>query len=199
MSEMVDIYDEALRPAGQLDREEAHRTGALHQVVHCWMIGRREDQPVLYMQQRAADKETFPLQYDIAVGGHLRAGETPLEGLARETWEELGISLDPERLRYVGAVRQRVPVAGTQDRELAQVYLYDAGPGGFTPGEEVARVVWVNLHDYRELAQGLREQVEVTEDRSPRWEDTEKEMWRDHSREFLEMVLPQLEEMEETL
>lgn len=195
MEELLEIYDEALRPLGRAEREEAHQKGLLHQVVHCWAIGTREEQPVLYMQQRAADKETFPLLYDIAVGGHIRAGETPLEGLAREAREEMGISLEPGRLRYIGAVRQTIPLPHCRDRELAQVYLYDAGQGGFHPGPELERMVWVQLNDARELAMGLRESIVVTDDRTGKWEETGLDQWRPLSGEFLELVWPQIQEM----
>ena len=75
--EMLDIYDDAMRPIGKASRAEAHARGLVHQVVHLWVAVRFRGEAALIFQQRAADKQDVPGYYDIAVGGHMDAGETP--------------------------------------------------------------------------------------------------------------------------
>lgn len=47
----------------------------------------------LLMGLRAAHKQHFPLTWDL-IGGHLEAGETPLEALVREVDEELAVRVE---------------------------------------------------------------------------------------------------------
>ena len=46
----------------------------------------------LFVQRRAAAKETFPRHYDMAPGGVVGAGESYEENAAREAEEEMGIT-----------------------------------------------------------------------------------------------------------
>ena len=147
MKELLAIYDDRLRPLGSLPREEVHRRGLLHQVVHCWVVS--PDGGKLYFQQRALTKKDFPGLYDIAVGGHVDAGEGRMNALLREMGEELGLCPRPEQLRYLGVCRQDLLLDGFLDREAAQVFLCLAEAPAFAPGEEVDRVVWAAREDFR--------------------------------------------------
>lgn len=49
---------------------------------------------------------TFP-------GGIIDAGETPKEAAIRETFEEVGISIDPEKVAFVAAVNRKSDFADT--------------------------------------------------------------------------------------
>ncbi len=51
-----------------------------------------DDAGRIYVQRRSAGRAVFPGCWDI-VGGHAKAGETPLEALAREVQEETGWTL----------------------------------------------------------------------------------------------------------
>ena len=50
----------------------------------------RDEQHRVYLQRRTADRRLLPGIWDI-VGGHLEAGETPEQALAREVEEETGL------------------------------------------------------------------------------------------------------------
>jgi len=89
--ELLQLVDEQGRPAGSAPREACHGNPALIQaVIHLYLFDARGR---LYLQKRAAAKDTCPGLWDSSVGGHLGAGETPAQALEREAREELGIAL----------------------------------------------------------------------------------------------------------
>ena len=60
---------------------------------------------------------------DITAAGHLAAGESPEHGI-REIEEELGVSVDPARMRSLGIKHDIMDEAsGVQNREFAHVFL----------------------------------------------------------------------------
>ena len=95
MEEQLTYYDDDLEPMGQAPRSQVHAQGLLHLVVHCWIVSPRPDGLWVWFQKRSPDKAEFPNYYDIAVGGHVSAGEAPQEAVLREIREEVGLELEP--------------------------------------------------------------------------------------------------------
>lgn len=133
--ELLDLVDASGRLTGeQRDKAEIHQEGLWHRDVHVWIT----DGARLLQQQRAWDKKIMPGAWDISVGGHVAAGEAFLAAAVRETEEEWGLRLPPERF---------VP-AGT----LAVEMLMEPGPGAWmhrtfgdnfvvlAPGLDIARL-----------------------------------------------------------
>jgi len=157
MAEKIDIYDANLQPLGAMERGEAHRTGQWHQTFHCWIVApRTQSQPsgALLFQGRSNMATSYPGMLDVSAAGHLRSGESVLDGL-REVREELGINLLPDEIRSLG---RRVEVAdqtnGQRNREYQSVFLtqldlpledYRPDPG------EVASLYWLGIDDGLEL------------------------------------------------
>ena len=98
MEEQLTYYDDDLEPMGQAPRSQVHAQGLLHLVVHCWIVSPRPDGLWVWFQKRSPDKAEFPNYYDIAVGGHVSAGEAPQEAVLREIREEVGLELEPAAL-----------------------------------------------------------------------------------------------------
>ena len=67
-------------------RQKAHEQGLLHEVVHLWIASRDpvSGEIFLWFQQRAYSKRDYPGQYDLAVGGHVDAGEAYEAAMIRE-------------------------------------------------------------------------------------------------------------------
>ncbi len=135
MEEWLTIYNERHEKAGRALREDAHREGLWHEVVHCWISCFLGGQEWLYFQQRAFDKEEFPGWYDIGSGGHIKEGETREEAVCREVYEELGIVIEKEKLEYLGMT--------AETGEFAHVYLYSLDLPSFAPGKEVENIIAV--------------------------------------------------------
>ncbi len=89
MDERFDIVDRLGRVIGQASRSECHRNPALiHQAVHVQVFDREGR---LFLQKRSDSKDVQPGKWDSSVGGHLRPGESPIQGARRELAEELGV------------------------------------------------------------------------------------------------------------
>ena len=153
---MIDVRDEAGEPTGEVVwKSEAHRRGLWHRCIHCWIFGvdAGTAEPYLLVQRRAATKDTWPGYLDLTVGGHLAAGEEPLDGL-REVEEELGLRVDPERLVPLGMRRTEQEIPEGLDREFQDVFLVrdDTPPGDLRlQREEVEAVLDIGLDDAEAL------------------------------------------------
>lgn len=100
MDELIDILDSSGNLTGQTAmKSEAHRKGLFHQTVHIWFY--TSDGKVL-LQQRAKDKKTHPLLWDVSVAGHIGAGEEIEIAAIREVHEEIGLTISKEGLVKIG-------------------------------------------------------------------------------------------------
>ena len=110
----------------------------LHPVVHVHIIDRYSR---IYLQRRSVMKEIQPGKWDTAVGGHVSYGESLLEALHREAFEELRFcNFNPIFLEsYI--------FESEIEKEMVNVF---AAVGSFElhpDQEEVAEGRWWELHD----------------------------------------------------
>lgn len=186
------VYNEALEAVGAVPRSQAHREGLLHQVGHCWILSPRADGLWIWFQRRAWGKADFPGYYDIAVGGHIAAGEEPLPALLREIGEEVGLHPAPEQLAYLGCRREDLVLGGFRDREAAQVFVYTDPAPDFHLGEEVDAMIRVS---FEELCRKELEGAEtITAWQGDRAISLGCDQWCRHPGEFEAMLLPYLRE-----
>lgn len=89
MHELLDIVDHQDRIIGRATRAEIHRTQRLHRAVHM-LVGDADGR--VYLQKRAATKETNPNCWDSSAAGHVDSGEHYAAAAVRELSEELGIA-----------------------------------------------------------------------------------------------------------
>lgn len=117
--ELLDVLDEQGERTGETKpRWQVHRDGDWHRSFHLWVV--REDDLVLF-QRRAPGKDLEPGRIDVTVGGHFRAGEG-LEQVVREVEEEIGVSVEPGDLSFLGCWRAERRYADAVDREFVEVY-----------------------------------------------------------------------------
>ena len=122
--ELFPLVDEAGNVVGTATRKECHSgTFWLHPVVHLHVFNSKGE---LYLQKRSMLKDVQPGKWDTAVGGHVDAGETILEALAREVREELGITEAEFKPLFV------YPYRSTTEYELVNAY-YTVYDGIITP------------------------------------------------------------------
>ena len=159
MKEMLTIVDDQLHPIQTMSREMAHKTGALHQVIHCWVIDPYQSEIQIYLQQRSKNKADFPGLYDLTSTGHIDAGETRVQAVCREVMEEIGLILNPTYLKYLGHVKEEIQIAEFFDREIAHVFVDPIQNPIFYPGEEVDSIVKLPISEFKKWLQSPNQQL----------------------------------------
>lgn len=98
--EPVDILDEHMNKTGQtVLKSEAHKQGLWHGGAHIWIYNSKGE---VLMQLRSPKKIIRPNIWDVSVAGHIAASKTPLETVVEEAEEELGLTVKPEELVFIG-------------------------------------------------------------------------------------------------
>ncbi len=107
-NELLPVTDERFEPLGAIERAAVRPLGITTFAVH--LIAARPDGSV-WVQQRALDKATDPGLWDTTMGGQVGAGESIIDAMTRETWEEAGVTLPQlQDLRKVERIEFRRPV-----------------------------------------------------------------------------------------
>lgn len=161
MSELFDVYDEALNHIGVKPREAVHRDGDWHQVFHCWVIGRDSDGEEFVVLQKRAQGKDYPGKVDISAAGHLEAGESARDGV-REMEEELGLRPDFDDLiplgRRVGITKEGDLI----DCQICNAYFYECDQPLAAyryPKDEIAGLLQLKLEDGLRLLSGEVDKV----------------------------------------
>jgi isopentenyldiphosphate isomerase len=116
---------------------------------HVWLWRRNSGKVEILLQRRALTKKTWPGYYDISAAGHIDISETPLKSAVRETREELGLTVDPEKLIYIFSLR--TPLV---PNEIDHVYLHEVGVDfmpSFDDGE-VDAIEWLTIDTLKQWA-----------------------------------------------
>ena len=101
-------------------RDDIHRDGDWHGALHIWVGGIDGDSRLFALfQRRSGSKDSWPGALDVAVGGHLRAGESLAETV-REAEEEIGLVLTLADLTRLG--RRFAQSVGGADNEVQEVF-----------------------------------------------------------------------------
>ena len=167
--ELFDLLDENGEKTGVIEeRSVAHYLGNRHAAVHIWILRRktgedkaagenlrrtgeklsalRKDKYEVLLQKRSMQKDSNPGEYDVSAAGHVASGDTALNTAVREIKEELGLTVAPEQLCFLGMHEAGFEAVFNgrifRDDEMCSVYVYleddafrgtagnDAGCGG---------------------------------------------------------------------
>jgi isopentenyl-diphosphate delta-isomerase type 1 len=130
VAEIFPLVDADGKVTGKATRAECHSgSKLLHPVVHLHCF---DAQGRLYLQRRAAHKDTYPGLWDASVGGHVDYGEEVEAALLREAQEELGLrNVCPDFLfRHI--------YESEVERELVYVYRATLSSPPRPDGDEVS-------------------------------------------------------------
>ena len=116
--EYIDIFDENNNPIGEVkEKTQGHEDGNFHRTAHIWIMN---DKKELLIQKRSATKKSHPNCWDISGAGHIRAGESVIDGAIRELKEELGVEVEEKDLEYIATIKS---TKNPKNMEFGYVYL----------------------------------------------------------------------------
>ncbi|PIW65771.1 MAG: hypothetical protein COW12_00085, partial [Candidatus Omnitrophica bacterium CG12_big_fil_rev_8_21_14_0_65_45_16] len=122
---LLDILDENRAPTGrQAMKKEIHQNGWWHQVAHIYLF---DQHGRILLQKRSSQETESADKFQVAVSGHVDAGETPLEATLREGAEEVGITFNQNRLIPISKpleIKREYPLETGFNREFVTVYAY---------------------------------------------------------------------------
>ncbi|MCL2570368.1 MAG: NUDIX domain-containing protein [Firmicutes bacterium] len=119
MNELIDIFDEGMNHLGTMEKWQARKKDVWIRGVHVWITDGRN----VLVQLRSENKKNFPNLWDISVGGHVSAGETPLQAAKREFKEELGLPWTFGDLKEDIIFKTYVLAPGDIAKEFSFVYF----------------------------------------------------------------------------
>lgn len=124
MEEIFDILDENANYLNYTaSRSEAHQKGLWHRAVVAFIVNSKNE---VLLQRRSATKKTWANLLDVSVGGHCNAGEFGFECAIRETQEELGLTIKPEQLLFIGLSRSERVMGDIRDNMFNEYYVAKA-------------------------------------------------------------------------
>jgi isopentenyl-diphosphate Delta-isomerase len=153
--EILDVWNELGNKTNQSkSRDECHQKGLWHQTVHVWVINSKNE---LLIQQRQLDRESNPGKWDISAAGHIPRGQSPTEAALRELNEEVGISITPSEIEYLGRVKH---IYGRGEswinKEYQEVYLhrgsYELEQLNYQESE-VSSIKWIDINKFWKWSQ----------------------------------------------
>jgi len=151
-NELLAVTDAESRTVGAIERAAVRPLGITTFAVH--LVGCSPDGRY-WLQRRALDKATDPGLWDTLMGGLVAAGESTLQTLERETWEEAGLRLaELEAVRLLGRLTVRRPVR--EGYMVEQIEMFRAVlPEGLVPVNQDGEVMAFACLD----AQTLRDRL----------------------------------------
>lgn len=142
--ELWDVYDENRTPLGRtVRRGDRMKKGEYHLVVFAWVFNSSGQ---LLLTQRAPEK-SFPNKWD-PTGGAVQAGETSLQAVQRELFEETGIRAALSEFERIDTYRR----AGKND--ICDVYFLrkDVALDELVMQEgETCGAMWVSRQEFERM------------------------------------------------
>lgn len=146
--EVWDLYDKDRNPlASTIFR--SHYSFIKDYQYHLVVFLIIKDGDKVLLQKRSSTKELFPNQWDVSVGGSVLAFENSIQGIIRETQEELGLLVNENELQLVDSFRD------DESQSLIDVYQMNTSSLNIEeliiPNEEVSEVAWFNKEEIAEM------------------------------------------------
>ena len=104
--EFMEVLDKNGNITGKIKtREKIVKDKDFYKIVNLWLVN-----PItkkILLQKRSKNKESYSNKWDLASGGHVKAGESSLEAIIRETKEEIGIDISKDNLIKILEVKEK--------------------------------------------------------------------------------------------
>ena len=121
--ELIDVLDENGKYTGKVEeRKKVHEDGLWHIHVGVWIMNKKGE---LLFQQRSVQKKVNPGKWT-RTGGHVDSGETPLNAIQRETYEEIGVKIPLEEFKLLDISKEEKYIPNTKILNRQFIYSYFA-------------------------------------------------------------------------
>lgn len=113
MAELWDIYDKNRNKTGRFAERGVYefKEGEYHLVTVALIINSKKE---ILITKRSENKKAEPLKWELT-GGGVQAGESSLQGIIRETSEEIGMKFRPEDATLLKEIRKDKTPADFKD------------------------------------------------------------------------------------
>ncbi len=122
--ETLEVVNEQGEVIGLDTRANIHKLGLLHKEIHVYFYTPEKE---LIFQHRAKDKDTYPDMLEATVGGHVEPGVSFEETALKETFEETGVTIDPNDLVLLETFQNKASMdvrTGTINNSYRREYAY---------------------------------------------------------------------------
>ena len=153
MDELLDVLNETGEKTGEtVLKSVARAEGIWCGGIHILIVNK--DKTKTLLQKRSATVAMAPNTWDIAVGGHIAAGEDDLATAKRELEEELGIEVSDDDLIRVGKAKEQTNYGEFISHKISSIFILyaDIDITKLKLQEaEVAEVRWFTYDELQEL------------------------------------------------
>lgn len=121
--ELLDVLDENGNYTGQVEeRKVIHEKGLWHIHVGVWIMNKKGE---LLFQQRSMQKKINPGKWT-RTGGHVDSGETSLQAVQRETYEEIGVKIPLDKFELLSVKKEEIYIPDYKVTNRHFIYSYFA-------------------------------------------------------------------------
>lgn len=142
--ELIDVYDENKNKTGKVIVRHEEELNSFEYVIGVQAIIINSNKQIL-ISKRSSLKKKYPLKWECN-GGALLSGEDAVDGLIREIYEELGITLKKENAIYLKTVKKthkfKEIYLFEKDIEIEKLKFLD---------DEVIDAKWVDINEFMEM------------------------------------------------
>ena len=136
-TEILDVVDDDDRVLFRAPKDQVYREYRIHRSVMFFIFDAEGN---VFVNQRSDSKELYPSYWSIALGGHVRSGETYDAAVRRELLEETGLATPPE---FIRTFKKRT----ADSRENVNVYAVVADREPNLDPRELQEGYWVSIAD----------------------------------------------------
>ncbi len=140
--EILEVVDENCNPVTILNREDIHKKGFFHKVVHVFLFNENGE---IYLQKKSQAVDENPGLWTSSASGHVLVGESFLITAQRELKEELSIKVKLEKVaKFLPSEetgKQCVALFVGRTKKIPKPNPLEIEEGKFFPIEEVDRLL----------------------------------------------------------
>ena len=150
--EKIDVLDENGIKTNDVENVEVvHKMGLWHRAIQVVLIDLNNK---ILIQQRSSSKSFFPNCWDMAITGHVAAGEISTQTAIREIFEEIGLNFNENDLNFIFSFKDSIKAGSKTENLFFDIFCirkdYDFEKIKIQESE-VQDVKLVDIHHIRDL------------------------------------------------